>query len=128
MDLKFSLTVYSMVGNNMSAAYLVFCFIVVIIFVRNYHGVQKKVSARFFVLFLFLIFIVSVIYPQHITKVANFFGVGRGSDFIFYNFIVFGLGMIGLLYKKIIHLERRLLNLNRQVSINETVFKTDEEQ
>ena len=110
----------------MPAAYLVSCLIIVIVFVRNYHGVQRKVSARLFVILFLCLFIISVIYPEHITEAANFFGVGRGSDFIFYNFIIFGVGILGLLYKKIIHLERRLLDLNRQVSINETILKVDE--
>ncbi len=107
----------------MPAVYLIVTSFLVLVFVRNYHGVQKRVSARIFVVFLFIIFIISVIYPDKLTEIANFFGVGRGSDFVFYNFILFGLGIVGILYKKIIYLERRLIDLSRQASINETLSK-----
>ena len=111
----------------MSAIYLITSVILVFIFVRNYDGVRRKVSARLFVIVFFFAFIFSVIYPEQITKIANFFGVGRGSDFMFYNFIVFGLGMLALLYRKIVHLERRLVELNRQASINLAVLKQEKE-
>ena len=101
----------------MSAAYLVSIFLLVIIFVRNYHGVQKKVSARLFLIIFIVGFILSVLLPNLITQIASFFGFGRGTDFVFYNFVIFAIGIFGLLYKKILMLERRLIDLNRQVSI-----------
>lgn len=109
----------------MSAAYLVLSFALVLIFVRNYHGVQKKVSARFFLIIFIMGFILSVLFPNQISQIASFFGFGRGADFIFYNFVIFAIGIFGLLYKKILLLERRLIDLNRQVSIREGRFGDD---
>ena len=127
MVLEFYLTASSTVGNKMPAVYLATSLILVVFFVRNYQGVQRRVSARIFVSLFFCGFITSVIYPGLVTEIANFFGIGRGSDFIFYNVIIFGLGLIGLLYKKIINLERRLLDLNRQISINEAFYEKNTE-
>ena len=127
MVLEFYLIASLTVGNNMPAIYLVTSLLLVMFFVRNYQGVQKRVYARIFVILFFCGFITSVVYPGLATEIANFFGIGRGSDFIFYNFIIFGLGLIGLLYKKIINLERRLLDLNRQISINEAFYEKNTE-
>jgi len=103
----------------MSATYLVLCLVLVLYFVRNYHGVQKKVSARLFLLVFVLAFVLSVVFPNQITRIGSFFGFGRGADFVFSNFVIFALGGLGLLYKKILLLERRLFELNRQASIRE---------
>lgn len=111
----------------MSAAYLVTCFLLVLFFVRNYHGVQKKVSARVFLIIFILAFVLSVLFPDQISKIGLFFGFGRGADFIFSNFVVFALGVFGLLYKKILLLERRLIELNRQASIFGVKSRDDSE-
>lgn len=109
----------------MPATYLVLNLVLVLFFVRNYHGVQKKVSARLFLVIFVLAFILSVVFPNQITLIGSFFGFGRGADFIFSNFVIFSLGAFGLLYKKILHLERRLIELNRQVSIRESCAQID---
>ena len=101
----------------MSTMYLVVNFFLVLIFVRNYHGVQRKVSARILVIVFIFAFVFSVLFPNVVGDLANFFGFGRGADFMFYNFVIFSIGVFGLLYKKIYLLERRLTALNRQASI-----------
>jgi hypothetical protein len=107
-----------MVGNNqMSTLYLVVSFFFVLVFVRNYHGIQRKVSARVLVFLFILAFVFSVLFPNVIGDMAKFFGFGRGADFMFYTFVIFSIGVFGLLYKKIYLLERRLTALNRQASI-----------
>ena len=99
-----------------------------LVFIRNYHGVQRKVSARVLVVLFVLAFVLSVLFPNEITRIAHFFGFGRGTDFIFYNFVIFSIGIFGLLYKKIVTLERRLIALNRQASIHESKFKNDDDE
>ena len=106
----------------MSAAYLVFSFILVLFFVRNYHGVRRKVYARLFLIIFVIAFLLSVLFPNQIARVGLIFGFGRGADFVFSNFVIFTLGVFGLLYKKILLLERRLVELNRQASIARTKF------
>lgn len=104
----------------MPTAYLIVNFFIVILFVRNYHGVTRKVSARIFVVLFVMAFVLSALFPNQIGQIATTFGFGRGADFVFYNFVIFAIGIFGLLYKKILMLERRLINLNRQCSINES--------
>ena len=111
----------------MTAAYLVINFIFVLIFVRNYHGIKSKVTARVFILIFILAFLLSVLFPNFVTQIADFFGFGRGTDFMFYNFVIFSIGVFGLLYKKIVLLERRLVALNRQVSINQKLTESGNE-
>ena len=110
----------------MSATYLVLGLVLVLYFVRNYHGVQKKVSARLFLLIFVLAFVLSVMFPNQITRIGLFFGFGRGADFVFSNFVIFSLGAFGLLYKKILLLERRLVQLNRQSSILGNKLQNDD--
>jgi hypothetical protein len=126
MDLRFFLIASSVVGNNMSALYLVTSFALIVVFVRNYHGVQRKVSARFFMIMFIFAFVLSVMFPNQITRIASFFGFGRGADFVFYNFVIFSIGTFGLLYKKIVLLERRLVELNRQASIRGSECRDDQ--
>ena len=104
----------------MSTLYLVVSFFFVLVFVRNYHGVQRKVSARVLVILFIFAFVFSVLFPNVIGRLAQFFGFGRGADFMFYTFVIFSIGVFGLLYKKIYLLERRLTALNRQVSIQQS--------
>lgn len=104
----------------MSTAYLVINFFIVLLFIRNYHGVPRKVSARLFVILFVMAFVLSALFPNQIGRIAGFFGFGRGADFVFYNFVIFSIGIFGLLYKKILLLERRLISLNRQASIHES--------
>ncbi len=111
----------------MTSVYLIFNFILVLIFIRNYHGIKRKVTARLTIIFFIIAFILSVLFPNLVTQVASFFGFGRGADFIFYNFVIFSLGVFGLLYKKIFLLERRLVHLNRQASIFQSSTKADGE-
>jgi hypothetical protein len=112
-------------GNNMAALYLIANFFLVLIFMRNYNGIQKKISARLFMIVFAITLILAVLFPNKITTIANFFGIGRGADFVFYNFIIFTIGMIGILYKKNLYLERKLIELNRQVATNEALKKWD---
>ena len=109
----------------MSTIYLVVNFFLVLIFVRNYHGVQSKVTARIIFIAFIFVFIVSVMFPNSIGDLAQLFGFGRGADFMFYNFVIFSIGMFGLLYKKIYLLERRLTALNRQTAIFQSKFREE---
>ncbi len=111
----------------MASLYLVFNFFLVLLFVRNYHGIQRKVSARILVILFILAFVLSVLFPNVIGRLAQFFGFGRGADFMFYTFVIFSIGVFGLLYKKIYLLERRLTALNRQASILQSKLADDYE-
>ncbi len=106
----------------MSTAYLLVLFFFVLVFVRNYHGIQRKVTARAFIFIFIFAFLLSALFPSLIGNLAGFFGFGRGTDFMFYNFVIFSIGIFGLLYKKIYLLERRLILLNRQVSIYQSKY------
>jgi len=109
----------------MAAIYLITNFLLVLLFLRNYKGIQKKISARLFLIIFALALIFAVLFPDKISEIGNFFGIGRGADFIFYNFIIFTIGIFGILYKKNLYLERKLIELNRQVAINEALKKWD---
>lgn len=111
----------------MPTIYLVVNFFIVLLFIRNYHGITRKVSARVFVVLFIMAFVLSALFPNQIGRIATTFGFGRGADFVFYNFVIFSIGIFGLLYKKILLLERRLIALNRQASIHESRVRPNSE-
>ena len=67
----------------------------------------------------FLIVALAILLPDLTSYIANFVGVGRGTDLAFYLFALGCLFIFVLLYSKIIKTEMKLTELVRALAIKE---------
>jgi hypothetical protein len=72
---------------------------------------------RIIALALVILAVLSILFPQLTTAVANALGVGRGADLLIYLSIVTGLFVSLLLYSRIQRLERDQTELVRQIAL-----------
>lgn len=88
---------------------------------------QSALQKAFILCLVFIMFLMSL-NPDWSTHIANFFGIGRGADFLFYIshltlfFIVFAY------YLKFKEMEARLARLVRHVAINNAQENRGEQQ
>lgn len=60
-----------------------------------------------------------ILFPATTTRIANLFGVGRGTDFLFYLFSLFILYIISLLYIRLRDQDRKITKLTRALAIRD---------
>lgn len=73
----------------------------------------------FLVLFAFIAAL-SVIFPEILSAVAHFFGVGRGTDLVLYGFIVAFLIYTATTFQRFRQMESTMTKLARRIALDET--------
>lgn len=99
---------------------LLFGFGVITFLAKKQISPATKATARLGLLFLSVFLIVSIIFPKATTLLANFLGVGRGTDLVIYctTFGLLAFAIISLTkYRKI---EREMTRLVRSIALNES--------
>lgn len=61
----------------------------------------------------------SVFFPEMLTQVARFFGIGRGTDLVLYALIVSFLVFMATTYQRFRHLETTFTKLARRIALDE---------
>ncbi|MBD1540746.1 DUF2304 domain-containing protein [Arthrobacter sp. IA7] len=61
----------------------------------------------------------SVFFPEVLTQVARFFGIGRGTDLVLYALIVSFLVFMATTYQRFRHLETTFTKLARRIALDE---------
>lgn len=88
-------------------------------FVRNKHSVRMQAGKRIGLVVFALVNVFAVLRPNDVTVVANWFGVGRGTDLLLYLLILaFLLGMLNY-YLRFQGVDRRLTELARALAVRE---------
>lgn len=64
--------------------------------------------------------VLSIFVPDLLTTVANFFGVGRGTDLVLYALIVSFLVFMSTTYQRFRELQLSLTKLSRRIALDET--------
>lgn len=86
-----------------------------------FRSIRTKLFDRLIVVGILVIGCVMVVYPMLTVEIANFLGVGRGTDLILY-FAVLSFSYISvMLFIKIRDLEWRLTKLARNESLEQAV-------
>jgi hypothetical protein len=81
---------------------------------------QNRFLNRLFLLGAFLITVLFVLYPSLSTRIANWLGVGRGTDLIVYLSIVILIFVLLMMYSKIKKLEETVTTLLREKVLKES--------
>ena len=74
---------------------------------------------RLFMVVIGTVGIIFVLYPDLSSNIANFFNIGRGTDLVFYMWIIFCLFKFLRYEARINELQRSLTEITRHMSINE---------
>lgn len=82
---------------------------------RAYH----KVVWRSFMLLVIVVGVLSVLFPDSLTSVANALGVGRGADLVLYVAVVTFMLVAAVLYRRLAQLERRYVDLARLIALRD---------
>lgn len=61
---------------------------VALLVMRMLPGERSLALKRIFALIFLMLAILAIIFPNTLTIVANFFGIGRGTDLLLYGFII----------------------------------------
>jgi len=81
---------------------------------------QNRFLNRLFLLGAFLVTALFVLYPSLTTRIANWLGVGRGTDLILYLSIVLLIFVLLMMYSKIKKLEEAVTTLLREKALKES--------
>ena len=95
--------------------------IILLLFILRALLVQKSLAMikRIVAGLMFLILLSLVIFPEASTRVANFVGVGRGVDLLFYFSHLFLLFLIVALWRRTIVLTDTITRLSRAIAIRD---------
>ena len=81
----------------------------------------RHMAVRRIILVLFgLLAAVSIFFPDILTLIARFLGVGRGTDLVLYALIVCVLLFISTTYQRFRQSETTLTKLSRRIALDET--------
>lgn len=86
-------------------------------------SVRGKALQRISWLLVILMAVLAVAFPHYTTKVANLIGVGRGTDLLFYGFVVVSIGymLLTVVHRK--QTERAITGLARRVALLEAQLR-----
>lgn len=80
----------------------------------------RHLAIRRMMLVLFaLVAAFSVFFPAILTTVAQWLGIGRGTDLVLYALVVSVLVFMATTYQRFRHLENSLTKLSRRIAIEE---------
>lgn len=71
-----------------------------------------------------LIAVLSVLFPQWLSWVANLIGVGRGTDLLLYVFVLVFLVFVATQYRRTVEQDRKLTLLARRIALLEAQRET----
>lgn len=99
---------------------LVLAVIIVSVALMRGGSNSRHLAIRRMMLILFaVVAVLSIFFPGLLSSVANFFGVGRGTDLVLYATIVSVLVFMSTTYQRFRHMEISMTKLARRIAIDE---------
>lgn len=98
---------------------LIAAFALLVLFVRNRHGVRVAAGKRVALVVFALLNVYAVIRPDDLTTVAKLVGVGRGTDLLLYMLVVGFLSVTLNQYLRFQGVDHRLTELARVLAVRE---------
>lgn len=93
--------------------------VVAVLAVRSLPGEKSLAIKRILAMLFVLAAIASILFPQLLSAVANFFGVGRGADLLLYLFVIAGLVFAVMTVRAKARSDARVTELARAVALME---------
>ena len=80
----------------------------------------RHLAVRRMLLMIFaVVAALSVFFPDALTRVAQFLGIGRGTDLVLYGAVVSLFVFMATTYQRFRHAENALTKLSRRIAIDE---------
>ncbi|REJ07592.1 DUF2304 domain-containing protein [Microbacterium bovistercoris] len=99
---------------------LIAAIILLAVFMMRRTGADSHLAIRRLLMMLFVIIaVISVLFPQWLSWLANLVGVGRGTDLVMYGLIVMFLAFVYTQYRRNAALQRQLTLLARKIALLE---------
>lgn len=99
---------------NLFQALLIFAVLILLFLYTRY---LKTMPQRIFYISLFITGIYFIIFPNVTITIANALGIARGTDLIFYIFIIFCFAIFIQQHQKIKTLEQSITKIVRNLAI-----------
>ena len=97
---------------------LVVAVIVIGLFLARPTGGDSHLAIRRLFMFGFVIVaIVSILFPQWLSYIANLIGVGRGADLLLYALVLAFLISVATTYRRNVQVNRRITHLAREITL-----------
>jgi len=97
---------------------LIALVVIGVMLTRSAAGARHQAVRRILLLLFVAFAAATVLFPQALTEVANFVGVGRGADLLLYALVIAFLGYISTSYRRMSRMEDRIAQLSRQVALS----------
>ncbi|MFD5215746.1 DUF2304 domain-containing protein [Microbacterium sp. NPDC058345] len=99
---------------------LIVAIVILAAFMMRRTGADSHLAIRRLLMALFVIAaVLSVLFPQWLTWLAQLVGVGRGTDLVLYALIVMFLAFVYTQYRRNAALQRQLTLLSRKLALLE---------
>ena len=108
--------------NTAQVIFLIIIFALAVYLIR----LRSLLFDRLLILVFLGLGIISIIIPEMTTFIANRIGIGRGTDLVFYLFILTSLFGFFYLISEINHLLRLITHLCREIAIINARFGGEE--
>lgn len=92
---------------------------------RGGSNAQHLAIRRLMLILFALVAALSIFFPQILTHVARFFGIGRGTDLVLYGLIVTVLVFMATTYQRFRNMETTMTKLARRIALDETQLPVD---
>lgn len=99
--------------------------VVAVLAVRSLPGEKSLAIKRILAILFVIAAIVSILFPQVLSTVANFFGIGRGTDLLLYLFVIAGLIFAVMTVRAKARSDARVTDLARAVALIEARLHDD---
>lgn len=93
--------------------------LVAVLAMRGPRGARTLALRRIALMFFALLAVLTVLFPDILTAVADALGVGRGTDLLLYLFIVVVLAYMASTYLRFREVETQLTLLARRIALDE---------
>ncbi|OIJ33264.1 MULTISPECIES: DUF2304 domain-containing protein [unclassified Microbacterium] len=99
---------------------LIAAIVILAVFMMRRTGADSHLAIRRLLMGLFVVVaVLSVLFPQWLSWLAQLVGVGRGTDLVLYGLIVMFLAFVYSQYRRNVALQRQLTLLARKISLLE---------
>lgn len=82
---------------------------------------RSRLAGRAVLLTFILTLSVFVLFPGLTTWIANVFGIGRGTDFLFYTFALFVLYALSMIYLRLREQDRKMTIIVRTLALQSAI-------
>lgn len=96
--------------------------------VRSLPGDKSLAVKRILAILFAFAAIAAIMFPQLLSAVANFFGIGRGTDLLLYAFIIFSLIFAVMIILAKARSDARVTELARAVALMENQMREQQEK